>query len=232
MNEDNERQDLVPSSQSALPDGRPADKIATSEATQNHKQTKSRGIRRRPVALVALVSIGGFAATFVPSVALGLRDQDDVPLSPAEAPTSAAPASITTSVSSTSSTSRRAGVDPDCYGEGITCSKSRLADAESLDAAVADTITRAGWAEGCYELRYIAGDGTAKDAISVGVHGPKGVGPSRCKDVALIGGTTRLQLTQLAQSIKTRIVRTSLTSNVDTLQVTDGDKIDIQIPLP
>lgn len=114
----------------------------------------------------------------------------------------------------------RTGVDPDCYGDGKICKKERVADAEALDELVSQTIAKAGW--NCHQVRYIAGDKGHADAISITVS-------AGC--VAGLDYPSRGQVAQLAATLRRTIVGSPVIKNVDLLQVTDGDEIDVELPI-
>jgi hypothetical protein len=126
----------------------------------------------------------------------------------------------------------QADVDPDCRSkQALLCDAARLADAEAVDAVVAPIVNQAGWSRPCLTVMYVAGEAGGADAISITLHGPKGLDAPAC-----LASSARAKKTLLyrigAQAKKTLRAHHELTVNVDTLQVTDGMDGDIRLHLP
>lgn len=125
-----------------------------------------------------------------------------------------------------------AGVDPDCYGDGLICDRSRVKDAEQLSRTLEPTLTSSGWPVSCFLVQYIGGEETTRDAISVSVSGPRGAGSGGCHDEPA-RRIPRTDLTRLAKNVRQALAGSSdLIREVDLLQVTDGAGGQVQLPLP
>lgn len=125
-----------------------------------------------------------------------------------------------------------AGVNPDCYGDGYTCDRARVHDAEQLATVLEPTLRKAGWPLECFTVQYIGGDAGEKDAISVTVRGESGGGTIHC-DEDPPPKPSRKDVTRAAKNVKTVLTEHgALIRDVDLLQVTDGADLEVQLPIP
>lgn len=123
------------------------------------------------------------------------------------------------------------GVDPDCYGDGLVCDRSRVHDAEQLAGALESTMGAAGWPVECFMVQYISGDDGEADAISVAVSGPKGAGASRCRQDPP-RSAARADVARVAKNVRQLLgQRPDLRRGVDLLQVTDAVDVEVQLPV-
>lgn len=179
--------------------------------------------------LIVLGVVGGFLATFVPSLASALGDDDTVSttelsLAPPvrhdepEPPTARPPQQA-----------RHPSVDRDCYEDGMVCKKSRLADAISVADLVTPIMSDAGWPAGCFEVQFIGGDDGELDAINIELNGRPKLGSPKCREPKA-GDAQKSQVARVGQAVK-NVLRKTPVSNVDLLQVTNGNNADVQINL-
>jgi hypothetical protein len=124
----------------------------------------------------------------------------------------------------------RAGVDPDCYRDGLVCKKGRLAEIEALVNEVAPIMTSEGWPSVCFELRVIAGEGEKHDAVSITVSGKPGLGAGRCGEPNS-GVPSKQELSRVAARVKAVVANSKNARNVDLLEITDGTGVDVQLSL-
>jgi hypothetical protein len=170
-----------------------------------------------------------FLAAFIITVAPALRDEDTVTTKELTSPVLTADPPQPQKAGSSAEAKKHENVDPDCYGDGMTCRKARLADVIAIADMLSPVMSKAGWPSGCFELQIIGGDNGEADVVSIAVEGPPGHTAPQCKE----GGGRKVdksKLRTLGQAVVTSLKGSSAVANVDLVQVTDGNDSDVQIP--